>query len=173
MSLQHQRDVAVEGSRPLTTDNLPTIVMAVIQTLPNQTSSAPDTPRSGQHREDTEDASIITRRNSSHGDSPEQAGTSGSNPEDFVFNIQEHEVAMTTANSSSYEDWTPRWKSHSTRIDDTIYVPPTAATITSPLMTQNWLALLADHPNKQLTEFFTTGISQGLAHCLLKMAKSG
>ena len=68
---------------------------------------------------------------------------------------------MTAANGSSYEDWTPKWKSHSTRIDDAIYVPPTAATITTPLMTQNWLALLADHPNKQLTEFFTTGISQG------------
>ena len=66
-----------------------------------------------------------------------------------------------TGHCSSYKNWPSRWVSHSTRIDDTIYMPPTAATITTPLMTQNWLALLAGHPDKQLTEFFTTGISHG------------
>ena len=55
--------------------------------------------------------------------------------------------------------------SYSTRIDDAVYVPPTAAAIATLLMTQNWLALLAYHPNKQLTEFFTTGISQGFRIC--------
>ena len=40
-----------------------------------------------------------------------------------VFNIQELEVAMTAGNCSSYENWTSRWVSYSTRIiDDTIYV---------------------------------------------------
>jgi len=78
-----------------------------------------------------------------------------------VLNIHEVEVTMTIASNTSYEDWIPKWMFHSTRTDNTIQVPPTAAAITTPLITQSWLSVLANHPNKKLTEFFITGISQG------------
>jgi len=78
-----------------------------------------------------------------------------------VFNIHEVEATMTKASNTSYEDWIPKWTLHLTRTDNTIRVPPTAAAITTSLITQSWLSLLANHPNKKLTEFFITGISQG------------
>ena len=61
----------------------------------------------------------------------------------------------------SYEDWIPQWISNLTAADDTIRVPPSATAITTPLITGNWVSFLANHPNKQLIEFFITGISQG------------
>lgn len=63
--------------------------------------------------------------------------------------------------SSTYEDWIPKWKLHLAGSDDTVRVPPSATTITTPLITETWLSLLADHPDKALTKFFITGISQG------------
>jgi len=78
-----------------------------------------------------------------------------------IFNIHKVETTMTIASNTSYEDWIPKWIFHSIRTDNTIRVSPTAAAITTPLITQSWLSLLADHPNKKLTEFFNTGISQG------------
>jgi len=69
---------------------------------------------------------------------------------------------MTIASNTSYEDWIPKWTLHSIRTDNTIQVPPTAAAITTPLITQSWLSLLVNYPNKMLTEFFITGISQDL-----------
>ena len=53
---------------------------------------------------------------------------------------------MTAGNCLSYENWTSRWVSHSTRIDDTIYVPPTAATITTPLINGTELACSFNWP---------------------------
>ena len=63
--------------------------------------------------------------------------------------------------SSTYEDWIPKWKSHLAGSDDTVQVPPSATTITTLLITEKWLSLLANHLDKALTKFFITGISQG------------
>ena len=59
----------------------------------------------------------------------------------------------------SYEEWISRWTSHISSADDVIRVPHAATAVTTPLVISNWLPLLANHPNKKLTSFFTTGIS--------------
>ena len=48
-----------------------------------------------------------------------------------------------------------------TASDDTIRVLPSTTATTTPLITGNWVSSLANYPNKQLIEFFITGISQG------------
>lgn len=68
---------------------------------------------------------------------------------------------MTPPVNMSYEEWIPRWISHIGQADDPISVPPAAKAVTTPLVTRNWISLLAKHPNKELTSFFTTGLSQG------------
>ena len=83
---------------------------------------------------------------------------------------------MTTPINTSYEEWIPRWISHIGQADDPIRVPPAAKAVTTPLVTRNWISLLANHPNKELTSFFTTGLSQGFQigyrpQQLLKSAK--
>ena len=76
----------------------------------------------------------------------------------IVFNTDEVEAII---KGLSYEDWIPQWISNLTAADDTIWVPPSATAITTPLITGNWVSFLANHPNKQLIGFFITGISQG------------
>ena len=68
---------------------------------------------------------------------------------------------MTTPVNASYKEWIPRWISHIGQADDPIRVPSAATAVTASLVTRNWISLLANYPNKKLTSFFTTGLSQG------------
>ena len=67
---------------------------------------------------------------------------------------------MITPVTMSYKEWIPRWTLHIGGAENVIRVPPAATTVT-PLVISNWLQALASHPNKELTSFFTTGLSYG------------
>ena len=76
-------------------------------------------------------------------------------------NIPEVEATMTTPASMSCEEWLLQWSSHISRTIEAVQVPPTTTAISSPLKIHSWISLLKNHPNKQLTSFFITGLSRG------------
>jgi len=76
-------------------------------------------------------------------------------------NIAEVEATMTTSASMLYEEWLLQWSSHISGTSKAVQVPPTATAISSPLKIHSWISLLKNHPNKKLTSFFITGLSQG------------
>ena len=62
---------------------------------------------------------------------------------------------------SSYYEWVPAWTAHLQHLANEIKVPPQATLISTPLIPLTWRVLLTDHPNRQLVQFFVSGISQG------------
>jgi len=55
---------------------------------------------------------------------------------------------------TSYQEWVPTWTAHFLNSTDVVKVPNEAKAITTPLSTKNWARLLADHPHRQLIQFF-------------------
>jgi len=62
--------------------------------------------------------------------------------------------------SSCYE-WVPKWKTRLRTSATDIQVPANANSVSTPLIPSTWEALLTSHPNRQLVQFFMSGISQG------------
>lgn len=60
-----------------------------------------------------------------------------------------------------YEPWLSEWTSHLAGAPEASLVPPEATAVSTPLHPSEWQILLEEHPNKPLTDFFMSGISQG------------
>ena len=59
---------------------------------------------------------------------------------------------------SSYYKWVPAWTAHLLMISRCHNRPPS---FSYTLIPETWRMLLAGHPNRQLVDFFISGISQG------------
>ena len=72
---------------------------------------------------------------------------------------EQHIVGMHTKDlCCSYADWISAWTTH---LPADVKVPPVATVVTSPLDVSRWKEALSDHPNKPLTYFFLSGVTQG------------
>jgi len=72
---------------------------------------------------------------------------------------------------NSYQDWIPAWTAHLRSSADDAKVPQEATYISTPLVPSTWRALLESYPNKQLVQFFISGISQGFRIGFKQMTK--
>ncbi|XP_065884002.1 uncharacterized protein [Dysidea avara] len=75
---------------------------------------------------------------------------------------EQHIVGMHTKDlCCSYADWISAWTTHLKSQPADVKVPPVATVVTSPLDVSRWKEALSDHPNKPLTDFFLSGVTQG------------
>ena len=62
---------------------------------------------------------------------------------------------------SNYSTWLPEWLQQTASSPTTIHVPQEACIITTPLLPSEWRSLLAEYPQPELVQFFTSGLSNG------------
>jgi len=75
---------------------------------------------------------------------------------------EQHVIGVHTKDlRCNYNDWMTSWTNHLSNQSPSIKVPPTARAVNTPLIVNNWEAMLADHPNRPLINFFLSGITEG------------
>ena len=75
---------------------------------------------------------------------------------------EQHIVGMHTKDlCCNYADWIFAWTTHLQSQPADVKVPPVATVVTSQLDVSRWKEALSDHPNKPLTDFFLSGVTQG------------
>jgi len=70
-------------------------------------------------------------------------------------------IESTATPTQPYKNWLLSWASHLSGVPVIIHVPSTATSVTTPLVSSRWKALLTDHPDQSLVNFFITGITYG------------
>ena len=75
---------------------------------------------------------------------------------------EQHVIGVHTKDlRCNYNDWISSWTNHLSHQPSDVKVPPAARTVNTPLDASHWKKLLADHPNRPLVDFFTSGITEG------------
>ena len=68
---------------------------------------------------------------------------------------------LITTRPPSYEQWIQDWTKQLLGPADKLRVPAEASRITTPLIVDKWHIMLAEYPNRSLTDFFISGIQEG------------
>ena len=141
--------------------------------MPQPTDSrmtpTPRRTRSSRREESTEQPeeqpSEATRQHSARAtaatETEDSSDDQDADSEDFVASEQ-HVIGVHTKDlHCNYNDWMSSWINHLSKQSTSFKVPSTARAVNTPLVVNNWEAMLADHPNRPLVNFFLSGITEG------------
>ena len=80
----------------------------------------------------------------------------------LAVTAEQHIIGVHTKDlRCNYHDWILSWTNHISNQSSAVKVSCMARVVNRPLNVSNWKALLADHPNRPLIDFFISGMTEG------------